>query len=127
MADVTVTAHIRVNKGNIKSNSPSRTFTKSLTGSDGPTPGSFDAVSTGQGTTVDLSELTTPGVFFIKNRDSTNFVELGVEVSSTFHALLRVGPGEHWGGEFAAGLTVANLRVKADTATCNVEIQDFEA
>jgi len=115
------------------------TFTDDLTGVKGPTPGAFDASILG--TDVDLTELTTPGYCRIRNLDDTNFVTVGIwdPEGSTFHPFLELGPMKHvdlqlsryiqeeYGtGTGTTGAGTNRLRVKADTATCNVSVEAFE-
>ena len=57
------------------------------------------------------------GVFFFRNVDETNYVEVGVEVSSAFHALIKLLPGE-----FSVGrLATADVFAKANTASVNLQ------
>ena len=41
-----------------------------------------------------LTDLTTLGWCYFRNRDATNFVQLGVDVGGTFYPLLRIEPNE---------------------------------
>lgn len=105
-------------------------YNDDVTGSKGPTPGAI-ACSTG-GTDVDLSELTTPGWCRIENLDPTNYITVGIWDGLTFHEFGEVGPNEFWVIKLsrlvgdAVGTDYGNLRIKADTATCNVLVEAFE-
>lgn len=108
-----------------------------MTGSKGPTPGAI-AVST-TGTSVDLSELTTPGLCRICNLDSTNYVTYGLydDAQSQFLPLGEILPGEEYVFRFSrefgdsligTGTDADNVhfRLKANTAACNVSVEAFE-
>ena len=106
------------------------TFLADLTGLKGPTLGCI-AVATG-GTDVDLSELTTPGFCFLYNQDDENYVEYGIWDGSTFWPLGELGPGEHnvlklsRNLDLGVGTAYGSLRLKANTAACNVVVDVFE-
>lgn len=117
-------------------------FTADVDGSKGPTPG--DITCTIAGTDADLSELSVPGLCRIENHDATNYVTVGIWDPETglFYPLMELRPGEYWifrlsrllFGEFgtdpAVGTTGPNtnrLRIKADTASCSVLVEAFEA
>lgn len=131
--EITITSNMSISGTEANSNenvkfartSPA-TFRADMVGRKGPSPGQITAVSTGQGTTVDLSQLTNPRFFQLLNYDPVNFVELGVEVAAVFHALIKVGPGKSYANELAPGLIAANLRILADTASCEVVFNCFE-
>lgn len=114
-------------------------FQADVTGVLGPTPGAF--VATTAGTDVDLTELTTPGLCRISNLDATNYVTVGIwdPEGNTFYPADEVLPGESYVKRLArdieeeygtgAGTTGANtnrLRIKANTAACNVLVEAFE-
>ncbi len=115
-------------------------FTTDVVGDLGPTPGAFTA--TIAGTDVDLSEITVPGLCRIANLDSTNFVTVGIwdPELGVFFPLMEVRPNEFWVfrlsrllfGEYGTGVgsvgpNTNQLRVKADTASCVVDVAAFEA
>ena len=60
-----------------------------------------------------LTDLTTLGVAFFRNRDAEHFVQIGVDVGGTFYPLVRLNPGEGWAFRLAQGITPY---AKADTA-----------
>jgi len=134
-----IRASLQINSGNLSYQSQPTAFNADVAGSKGPVPGAFAA--TVEGTDIDLSELTTPGLCRVQNLDDTNFVTVGVwDVSATeFYPLLELLPGEtfvfrlsrHVGAEVEAPGTgtyagATNLRVRADTAACNVLVEAFE-
>jgi len=106
----------------------------------GPVPGVFTV--TIAGIDVDLSELTIPGLCQITNLDSTNYVNVGIWDPETgvFYPLAEVRAGETWClrlsrnlfGEYGtgpgtSGANTNTLRIKADTASCSVVVEAFEA
>lgn len=116
-------------------------FTADVTGTKGPSPGAI-TVATAPGTDVDLSELTTPALCRIMNLDDENFVEVGIwdpEIS-TFYPIDEILPGETYirrlsrnlaqeygTGTGTTGAETNRLRLRADTAACDVLIEAFEA
>jgi hypothetical protein len=116
-------------------------FNPDVTGSLGPTPGAFVAGTLG--TDVDLSQLSTPGLAWIRNLDPTNYVTIGIydPEADKFLPLGELLPGEgyvlrlsrEFGVDFSpatgTGTSAATnrLRVRADTAPCNVLVEAFEA
>jgi len=117
------------------------TFKADLTASvpKGPTPGSITA--TVAGVNVDLSQLTTPGFCWIMNHDPTNYVEYGIwdPEGSKFYPLGELGPmefvplklsrniqREYMTGTGTTGADTNRLRIKANTASCEVSVNAFE-
>lgn len=138
MADATIRASLTIDKGNISYQSKPTQFTASIATGKGPAPGAF-AVSTA-GTDVDLSELTQPGLYRIQNLDATNFVTLGIWDGVSFFPIHEILAGETYVGRFSRNLgeeegstgtgTIDSgntLRIKADTAECNVVLEAFDA
>ena len=64
---------------------------------------------------INLGDVGTPGWFFIRNLDTTHFVELFTAAAGV--AFQKLKPGEFTIGRFA----VAAPAAQADTATCNIE------
>lgn len=62
-------------------------------------------------------DVSTPGYLFLKNLDSTNFVEVGKDVSASFEKLIKLQPGEEAVFRVADSTTI---QLKADTAACDV-------
>lgn len=140
MADeATIRASLQIDSGNLSYSSKPTAFQADVAGSKGPVPGAI-TVSV-DGTDVDLSELTTPGLCRIMNLDDTNYVTVGIyDTSATeFYPLLELLPGETFvfrlsrvvgleveapGTGTYAGAT--SMRVRANTAPCNVLVEAFE-
>lgn len=103
----------------------------------GPTPGMISCSTAG--TDINLSQLTTAGVCRIFNKDPTNFVTVGMWDGTHFHPLMEIRAGEFWifrlsrelGNEYGTGTSVTSaadtLRIKADTAACEVVVDAFNA
>lgn len=74
---------------------------------------------------IDTSDLTAVGWAIFKNIDGTNYVEIGLDVSSTFYPLARMNAGEMAGPfRIAAGVT---LYARANTASCNIQAVVLDA
>ena len=115
-------------------------YVADVTGIKGPTPGAL-AVSVA-GTNVDLSQLTTPGWCKIINLSTVNFVEWGVYDPETtkFYPIGEIPAGkwivfkfsrnfawEYGVGTGTTGAETNVLRLRADTAVCNVSVEAYEA
>lgn len=78
------------------------------------------------GTTYELvatgADVGTEGWSFYRNLDATNFLELGLEVSSAFYAFAKLMPGE------MALLPISSnaIYAKADTAACKLQVDQVE-
>ena len=67
---------------------------------------------------ITKGDTTDGGVFFFRNVDETNFVEIGIEHSgSTFVAFLKLLPGEYAVGR----LSSATIYAKASAGTVNLQ------
>lgn len=141
MADkATIQSSLRIQSGGLDYRSYPTSYQSDVSGSKGPTPGAITA--TIDGNNIDLSELTTPGWCEIRNLDQTNFIEVGLwdESVGEFHPFIEVGPEEHqiikisrnFGESYAVTGTGTvdsdiEMRVRANTASCEVYIGAFEA
>lgn len=140
--EATLNVSLAINKGNLSYQSLPTSFTADVSGTDGPSPGAITA--TLAGIDIDLSELTTFGFCRFFNMDATNFVDVGIVDPETekFYPFMRLLAGEgyvfrlspdlqeEYGTGAGTGTTGANtnrLRLKADTAPCNVIVDAFEA
>lgn len=139
MSHVQVSTSMSITKGNVKFRSYPNSFQASVVGSGkGPTPGTV--ACTVNGTDIDLTELTTPGFCFLYNTDDVHFVTVGVWDGTEFYPLLELGPGEGYPLKLSRFLGQSlgsvgtgtydtgtySLRIKADTAPCNVFVGAFE-
>lgn len=64
-----------------------------------------------------VSGFGTAGWCYIRNLDTTNFVQIGIDSAGTFHPLLKLLAGEF----FLGPLTTKAVYAQADTAVCQVE------
>ncbi len=133
--EIQVQSTLRINKGNL-SILRSPVFLATLTAASpvGPTPGSVPVATTG--TTIDLSKLTALGGWcVITNTDSTNYVTYGIYAGAVFYPFGEILAGESvvlrlsrillYGATGTAH--VDDLYMVANTATCNVTVEAFDA
>ena len=57
------------------------------------------------GTEITLGDVATNGVAWFRNLDTTNYVEIGVQVSGDFYPFVRLNYGEAWSFRLAQGVT----------------------
>lgn len=77
-------------------------------------------------TLVDLGNCTTPGLIWLHNCDSTNYIEYGPGDASSADAILVIGKilaGETHLFRLASGVT---LRARANTAACLLKTRVYE-
>lgn len=73
---------------------------------------------------IDLATLATDGgPAYFYNRDDTNFVEIGREISAAFQAFVKIPPQSH---AFLPGASDKDLFAKADTAAVDLEYVIWE-
>jgi hypothetical protein len=91
-----ISAALQISKGNLQYSSRPNNFRADIAGSHGPTPGAVTIETTG--TTVNLSQLTTPGLCRISNIDDENYITWGVEDDDTgeFYPFGEILPGEFY-------------------------------
>lgn len=70
------------------------------------------------GTALPISGVSTPGYLLLRNLDTTNYVQFGVQVAGTFYPLGRLKPGEMALYRLDSG---ASLYLRANTAAVNVQ------
>ncbi len=134
--EASITINLDINKGSL-------IYRKSInnrvdvTGTKGPVPGAL-LIST-SGVSVNFGELTVPAICMLTNLDSTNYVEWGIwdglefipvgELQAGESAILRLS--RNLGKSFGVGTGTTDsgnsLRLKANTAACNVQVEAFEA
>lgn len=68
---------------------------------------------------ITFTDITTEGWLFLKNLDGTNYVQWGPESAGAMVVMGRLKPGEEACFRMDSGAT---LRLKANTAACNVDI-----
>ncbi len=70
-----------------------------------------------QGEAFGVTDVSVGGVYFFRNLDETNFVEIGFQVSSTFYPWLKLLPGEYSVGR------LGNAAPFGRANTANVDVQ----
>lgn len=141
MADeATIRSSLLVRCDTLNYQSYPTSFQADVAGEKGPTPGAITVTT--EGTSVDLSELTTPGLCRIMNLDATNYATYGIwdPENDTFFPLGELLPGETYvlrlsrdlqeefgTGTGTTGADTNRLRFKADTASVVVLVEAFEA
>lgn len=71
---------------------------------------------------IPMGDVSTAGWAWFENLDTTNYVEIGIDVSSAFHAFLKLKPGE-----FALVRLATNAPyAKANTAAVKLDYEIFE-
>jgi len=126
-----------IRKGNLDEQGRPNQFNLTMTGSKGPTPGSILIPTTGK--VVDLSALSSPGLCWIHNLDSTNFVTGGVYDGSKFYPMFELPPGiaypillsryinqEFVGTGTGTNADINQLMLIADTAACQVIVKAYD-
>jgi uncharacterized protein YaiE (UPF0345 family) len=116
--EVTITANIAVRKSNLVFDGKNASATFDMTGTGGPTPG-YVTVGTTEESTA-FPELSTLGFLFMKNLDTTNYIQWGF---STGVYGGRLKPGETALFRLEPGVT---LYLKANTAACKALVYGFE-
>ena len=80
--------------------------------------------------TLDSTGLTTPGLLFVENLDTTNYVEIGVLDGGSYRNMGRLVAGESAEAGGMCLIPVApsvTVQLKANTAACNVRYAWLEA
>lgn len=123
-----VQSSLTVNKGNLVYQSQPTSFSATVTGSRGPTPGTINVATAG--TDVSFAALAAlGGLCRIMNLDATNYVTYGIWNSTTLFNLGELLPGESYVLRLSRALGNGagyTLRMKADTLACNVRVEAFD-
>lgn len=137
--EATVVSQLTIAKNHLQIKSFPASFRATVDGNKGPSPGAITATT--DGTLVDLSQLTTPGLYVIHNRDTVNYVEIGIWDGIDFFPMDEVQAGEHYVKRFSRNLSEAysgtspgtdpagttRVMIKANTADCEVSLEAYEA
>lgn len=119
--DVRSTHGFSYEKDNLKGSVPNETSTYTLTGTranrTNQTIGTtYEAIVTG--------DLASAGLCWVKNLSTSNYVEIGREVSGAFYGVVLVLPGKS-AGPF--GISTLSLFGRANTAAVDIDILITEA
>lgn len=117
--EISATTTLVVNKGFLQL-TRTATVTPDMTGTHGTLQ--LQTVATSYAALVVSGDVAVAGYGFMRNLDTTNFVEIGIEVSSVFHPIIKLKPGEAFIGRLATG----SLFAKADTAPVVLEFLVLE-
>lgn len=91
--EITLNAKIAVIKGSLIQRFDPGTLSLDMSGTTGD--GAIQSIPTTlAGTALDVSALTTAGWSYFCNTDSTNYIEVGVQVSGTFYPFVKLKAGE---------------------------------
>ena len=112
--EISVSARLKVAKGYL-SLEKQATITPTMSGSVYST--AAQTIGTTHGVLGIASDVATKGYAWFRNLDTTNYVEIGLEVSAAFQPLIKLKAGE------VALVRLSNVSVyaKANTASVNLE------
>lgn len=122
MADeITISAILRCENGNlsVRRDSGSSRFTQTAIGR----AGGAQSVGFAAHEAVAVGDVSTLGWAYFKNLDTTNFVEIGVDVAATFYPLVRLEAGEAALFRLSPSATVY---AKANTAAVLLDCEILE-
>lgn len=137
--EASIRVSMNIKKGNLDYRSSPSLFRADISSSGGPTPGKITVPVTG--VSITFPQLTTPGLAWVQNMDSTNYVEYGIKDPGTgkFYPLGEILPGEFYPIRYSRNLLsdytnvgtgtdgdVNYLWFKANTAPVDVQIHAFE-
>lgn len=116
---------LRIDKGHLEV-SKRASFFADVSLAKAAVPG--NVVATTGGVNVSLAGLTVPGLCWLTNLDATNYVTYGIHDGSDFFPLGELFAGEETLVRLARDINAGSneLRLVANTASCNVDVQAFE-
>ena len=119
--EVSVSVSLQVNNGNmsfVKRDS----YTADQSAAGGPSNGVQEIGTSHE--LVSITDITNKGFVYFGNLDTANYVEIGVDVSSTFYPLARLSAGESATLRLSPSVAVY---AQANTAAVKLETYCFEA
>jgi len=119
--EITVSGNLSCDNGGFKFSTREGSIRVTQTAQGGGGPGVVSVTTSDA--TVALANVSTPGYLFVKNLDSTNYVEIG-PTSGGIVPFIRLRAGEFAVFRVAASATI---RAQANTATCKVLFACLEA
>lgn len=114
--EITVTSQLRCTNANLVIPRIGSSQQVTQAAAKGGPPGMIAAVTTGTGTQITTTGITTPGWSYIKNLDTTNYVEIGPVSGGVFYPMCKLKPGEEQCFRFATGVAIW---IKANAAACD--------
>jgi hypothetical protein len=118
--EITVTSGLQIIKGSLSQSANTSSFQANLTGVR--VNRTTQAVATTHEAFA-AGDLATAGVARFTNLDTTNYVEIGVDVGGTFYPLMKILAGETW----QTRLSILTFYLRANTAAVNVDCMVSEA
>lgn len=122
--EIQVIAEVSIKKGSLDWRSPGSNSRQSLTltGTGVGTGGRASIPTTAGGTALATTGITTPGIAYFRNLDTTNYIELGRQVGGTFYPFVKLKAGEFY--IFRLGTTAPYAM--ANSGAVVLEYQMFE-
>lgn len=122
MADISMTSTFGVTKGTLK-RSYSRNDTVDFVASAPSVAAGCPSIGTTHEALV-LQDVASLGWARFENLDTTNYVEVGIVVSSTFYPVLKLLPGEYTFTRLSSGIAPY---AKANAAAVQLDYEIFQA
>ena len=113
--EITITASMKVANGNLDESWRKANLKVNQTGKSAA--GSVQEIGFAAHEQIVLTDIGTAGYAYFRNTDTTNYVEVGVDVGATFYAFMKLKPGE------AAVLRLATGTIYAQANTAAVKLQ----
>jgi hypothetical protein len=124
MADeISFSAKLTVTSGNLSETSGGVSDTFDLADTSPAATGGIAAIGFAAHEALAMGDVSTAGWAYFKNLDATNFVTIGVDVSSTFYPFLKLKAGEYC----ICPLGTSAPYAKADTAAVQLQFRIYDA
>lgn len=122
MADeITIAASLSVTKGNLDQVRRMPTLSVDMTGTN--YSGGAQSIGTSYEAVTISADVATAGFAVFRNNDETNYVEIGLEVASTFYPFARLNAGEY----MLVRLGTTSIFAQANTAAVDLDVTVLEA
>jgi hypothetical protein len=95
MADITMTSSFNVSKGTLKRNYSRNDTADFVATSPLTASGTVSIATTSAGEALVLQDVASLGWARFENMDTTNYIEVGVQVAGTFYPFLKLLAGEY--------------------------------
>ena len=118
-SEINYNAQINIRKGNLLENFNPGSITIDLASELGD--GGVQLIShsggAAEGEAFGVADVTNGGIYFFRNLDDTNYVEIGIQVSSTFYPFMKLLAGEYAIGRIGTAAPFG----RANTGNVNVQ------
>lgn len=121
--EITIQASLKAVKGELNIQTPPTTVTQTIDMSGGPEYAAGGQIIGTTHETISVGDVGTEGWAWFKNLDSTNYVEIGVDVAASFYGVIRLNAGE-W---CVARLSDQTYYARANTANVTLGYVILEA